>query len=145
MWLEKCGDVNPTDPLTSSNYYYDVQAVISLSKISQQAGKSKTTARGDASTMENHVKQRDGQQCWVSRMIYPIANSHLCPKQMGDPLLRGIYSTFVSTPPPPTLSIYDKICGITLSVNLNASFDIYELVLQFVAPVQSSSHLVFYS
>ncbi len=54
---------------------------------------------------------------------------------MGDPLLHGIYSTFVSTPPPPTLSIYDKICGITLSVNLDALFDIYEFGLWFVAPV----------
>jgi hypothetical protein len=27
---------------------------------------------------------------------------------MGDHLLRVVYSTFVSTPPPPALSIYDE-------------------------------------
>ncbi len=58
-------DVIPTDPLTASNYYYDVQAVISLTRISERVNKSKTEASGYASTMANRVKQRDRRQCWV--------------------------------------------------------------------------------
>jgi hypothetical protein len=38
---------------------------------------------------------------------------------MGDHFLRIIYEAFVSTPPP-TLSIFDEICGITLNKNLDA-------------------------
>jgi hypothetical protein len=140
MWR----NVHPTDPLTASAYLYDIQAVVSLSKISERAGKSKTSASGNASTMANLVKQRDGQ-CWVTRTISPITNSHVCPKRMGDHLLRVIYCNFVQTPPPPTLSIYDEICGITLSLPLDAWFDVYELGLWFVAPVRSSYFLIFYS
>ncbi len=137
-------NVNPTDPLTASNYYYEVEAVISLSKISDRVGKSKTDASGNASTMVDRVKHRDGG-CWVTRNPFHIKNSHICPKRMGDHVLRLIYSAFVTTPPPPALSIYDEICGITLIGNLDSSFDLYELGLRFVAPVRSSSYLIFYS
>jgi hypothetical protein len=76
-----------------------------------------------------------------------IINSHVCPKRMGDHILRKVYSSFVSTPPRPTLSIYDDICGITLTSNIDAQFDMYELGLRLVDPVtvRSSSFLVFYS
>ena len=56
---------------------------------------------------------------------------------MGDHLLRVVYNAFVSTPHP-ALSIYDEICGITLSMILDAWFDAYELGLRRVAPVRSS-------
>lgn len=137
--------VNPTDPLTASTYLYDVQAVVSLSKISLRQGKSRTSASGSASTMAYRVMQRDRQRCWVTGMVSTNINSHVCPKRMGDHLLRVVYSTFVSTPPPPALSIYDEICGITLSRNLDTWFDAYELGLRFVAPVRGSSLLVFYN
>ena len=132
-------DVNPTEPLTASRYLYDIQAIVSLSKISERVGRSRTTASGNASTMASRVKQRDGQQCWVTRMDTPITNSHICPKRMGDHLLCVVYSAFVSAPPPPALSIYDEICGITLDRNHDAWFDTYELGLRLVAPVRRSS------
>jgi hypothetical protein len=138
MWR----NVNPTDPLTSSTYLYDTCAIVSLTKISERTGRSKTSATGNASTMADRVKQRDGQQCWVTRSPYPIINSHVCPKRMGDQLLRVVYGTFVSTSPP-DLSIYDEICGITLLGALDHAFDTYELGLQYVAPVRSSSSLIF--
>ncbi len=138
-------NVNPTNPLTSSAYLYDVQTVVSLSKISERAGRSKTSASGNASTMANRVKQRDGELCWVTRNLYPTKNSHVCPKRMGDHVLRTIYSNFVPTPLPPTLSIYDEICGITLTVGLNTQFDQYELGLRLVAPVRRPSLLIFYN
>ena len=138
-------NVNPTDPLTPSAYLYDVHTVVSLSKISERAGKSKTSASGNASTMANRVKQRDGRQCWVTRNIYPTTNSHICPKRMGDHFLRIIYANFVQTPVPPTLSIYDEMCGITLMGNLDTPFDEYELGLRLVAPVRRPSLLFFYS
>jgi hypothetical protein len=130
MWK----NVNPTDPLTASIYLYDVQAVVSLSKISARAGKSKTSTSGNASRMANSVKRRDEELCWISRANSPLANSHLCPKRMGDHLLRIVYSAFVGTPPA-DLSIYDERCGITLSLNLDAWFDEYELGLRLVAQV----------
>ena len=135
--------VNPTDPLTGLPYIYDVQDVVSLTKISKRAGKSKTSSSGHASAMGNRVKQRDGQQCWVTRIPNPIINSHICPKRMGDHLFRVVYDAFVSTPPA-ALSIYDDICGITLTPNLDAWFDTYELGLRLVAPVRSSffSHIL---
>jgi hypothetical protein len=55
-----------------------------------------------------------------------------------------LYGTFVS-PPPPTLSIFDEICGITLFDHLDRWFDKYELGLRFVAPVRISSFLIFLS
>jgi hypothetical protein len=57
-------NVNRTDPLTASTYFYDIQAVISLSKISERAGKFKTSTSDNASTMVYRVKQRDGRRCW---------------------------------------------------------------------------------
>ena len=136
--------VNPTEPLTASTYFYDIQVMVSLSKISQHEGKSKTSTSGNASAMAYRVKQRD-RQCWVTRMDDPIMNSHVCPKRMGDHVLRIVYHNFVSTPPPPGLSIYDEICGITLSATLNIWFNKYKLGLRLVAPVRSLSFLIFYS
>jgi hypothetical protein len=144
MWR----NINPSDPLTTSRYLYDIKAIVSLSKISKRAGKSKTSSASsnhDGSTMANRVTQRDGQQCWVTRNIYPITNSHVCPKRMGDHLLHIIYSAFVSTPPPPDLSIFDEICGITLALNLDTLFDTYELGLRLVAPVRRSPFLILYN
>jgi len=140
MWKK----VNPTDPLTASIYLYDVQAVVSLSKISARDGKSKTSASSNASKIANCVKERDGQRCWVTRLCCPLTNSHVCPKRMGDHLLRVVYNTFVPSPPPPTLSIYDEICNITLSLVLDTWFDDYIFGLRFVAPVRNSSSLVPY-
>ena len=137
-------NVNPTDPLTASAYLYAIQTMISLTNISKRAGRSKTSAGGNASTMAYHVKQRDDQQCWVTRIVNPNSNCHVCPKRMGDYLFRSVYGTFVTTPPP-TLSIYDEICGITLSRVLDIWFDTYELGLRLVAQVCSSHLLVFYS
>lgn len=143
---ERLRDVNPTDPLSSSTYLYDILAIVSLTKISPHAGKSKTSASSNASTsttststsststMAKNVKERDGQQCWVTRSTTPITNSYLFPKQMEDHDLHAIYGAFVSTPPP-TLSIQDDICGITLTPNLDALFKMHELGLQLVAPV----------
>jgi hypothetical protein len=62
---------------------------------------------------------------------------------MGDHIFCKVYSSFVSTPP--ALSIYDEICGITLSRNLDDLFDTYELGLRLVPLVRSSSFPVLYS
>jgi len=138
--------VNPTDPLIAATYLYDVEVTVSLAKISRRQNRSKTSTGGNASTMANHVNARDGDQCWVSRSPWAVTNSHICPKRTGDHLFRIVYGTFVS-PPPPTLSIFDEICGITLLNSLNPWFDKYELGLRFVAPVRISSFLlsIFYS
>jgi hypothetical protein len=144
---ESWRNINPTDPLITSNYLYNVpdQVIVSLSKISERARKSKTSASGNASTMADHVTQRDGQQCWVTRSTYPTMNSHVCPKRMGDYFFHIIYSTFVPTPPPPALSVHHEICGITLSPTIDILFDKYELGLRLVALVRRSSFLVFYN
>ncbi|KAH9979724.1 hypothetical protein BJV74DRAFT_858012, partial [Russula compacta] len=97
--------VNGTDPLTASTYLCT------------------------ASTMASRVKQRD-RQCWVTKMEDPLINSHICPKRMGDHLLRIVYRDFVSTLTPPTLSIYDEMCGISLTPNLDQLFDKYRFGLR---------------
>ncbi|KAI0280829.1 hypothetical protein BGY98DRAFT_962099 [Russula aff. rugulosa BPL654] len=132
--------VNPTDPPTASTYLYVIWDVVPLTKFSERVGKSKTSSEGNASAMANRVRQRDGQECWVTRGIFPNSNGHICPKRMGDNLLRVVYRTFVSSPPPPALSIHDEICGITLSRTLNDWFDIYELGLRLVAPDKYICH-----
>ena len=137
--------VKATDPLTASVYQYKVQAVVALSKISERAGKSKTSdGPGNASTMVNLVKQRDQHKCWLSRTTQDRAttNSHICPKRMGDHILHVIYSDFVSTPPA-NLSIFDEVCGITLNRNLDGWFDMYELGLRYVSQVRGSFLLFF--
>ena len=133
MWK----DVDPTDPLTASDYLYDVQDVISLTKISHRKGRSKTSVTGSASKMENRVKGRDRQQCWVTRGGISTSNSHVCPKRMGDHLVRDIYRTFESTLPP-GFSIFHEMCGITLILHLDHFFDKYEFGLRFVEPVRIS-------
>jgi hypothetical protein len=134
-------DVNPTDPLTTSVYLYRIQEVISLTQISARVDRSLTEATGYASTMASRVKARDDQHCWVTRAVYTVANSHVCPKRMGNHLFRIVYSAFVG---PPALSIYQEICGITLNPFLDILFDKYELGLRLVAPVRNSSFLIFY-
>jgi hypothetical protein len=141
MWR----NVNPADHLTASTYFYDVQAIVSLSKISERAGKSRTTATSNPSTMASRVKQRDGDQCWVTGSDHEVTNSHICPKRMGDHMLRIICATFVSTPLPETVTVYDERCGITLTRNFDASFDKYKLGMRFVALVRNSFILFFYS
>ncbi|KAH9967172.1 hypothetical protein BC827DRAFT_1172030 [Russula dissimulans] len=118
------------DRLRASVYLYDVPegVVVSLSKISAREGRSRISSGGNASTMADNVKTRDGQ-CWVK--------VHLCPKRMGDDLARVVFDTFVSTPRPTTLSIYDEIYGITLSLTLDVWFDKYELGMRFVSTVRS--------
>jgi len=139
-------NVNHTDPLTASIYRYHVYDTVSLSKISVRDMRSQTTETGNASTMGNCVKQRDGK-CWVTASIGPIINSHVCPKRMGDHLLRTIYCNFVSpsSSPPPSQSIFDESCGITLTVTLDTWFDKYEFGLRFITMVRSSSFLFFYN
>jgi hypothetical protein len=138
-------NVNPTDPLTASIYLYDVQDVVSLSKISAREGKSKTAPTGNPAAMARRVKDRDGHRCWLTKSEMPIVNSHICPKRMGDHLLRGVYNTFVAAPPPPTLTIYDELCGITPFQAIDFLFDKYQCGLRRVAAVRSSSILLLYS
>jgi hypothetical protein len=129
-----------TDPLTASAYLYDVPVgvIVGLSKMSTRTGKSITTATGHASTMADRVKRRDGV-CWASGSRYPLVNSHICPKRMGDHLARIIYRDFVSASTPiPDLSIYNEIFGISFAESLDAYFDVYELGLRFMSVVSSS-------
>ena len=137
-------EVISTDPLIASLYAYLVPDVVALTKVSARSGRSRTGATGNPSTMANRVNDRDGRRCWVTRTVHPISNSHIIPKRMGDHLLRLTYETFVQTPPPPALSIYDEICGITLSPNLDRLYDKYEFGLWPVAPVGNPSFLIFY-
>ena len=130
-------DVVPTDPLTPSLYLYNIQLAVGLTKISKRTQASITSSGGNASTMLNHVKQRDQEQCWVSRSPETLINSHVCPKQMGDHLLHVIYRNFVSATVPLGLSIHDEICSITLNRNLDTLFDLYQFGLRLVAPVRT--------
>ena len=93
-------------------------------------------ATGNASTMARRVKDRDNQQCWVTRWFDSNTNSHVCPKRH---LFRIIYREFVGPlPPGPALSINQEICGITLNDALDTLFDKYERRL---APVRTRTAL----
>jgi len=147
IWAgEEWRSVAPTDLLTASVYQYSVPdgLVIPLLKISAGIGISITAATGRPSAMVKEVKDRDGR-CWVTRAGYPLVNSHVCPKRMGDHLARVIFDTFVSAPRSPTLSIYDKMFCIALLPTLDHWFHNYELGLRFVSTVRNSSFLLFYN
>ncbi|KAJ6544081.1 hypothetical protein B0H19DRAFT_1169558 [Mycena capillaripes] len=134
--------VVPTDLLTASIYLYDVPVgiILGLSKLSTRVGKSVTTTTGHASTMGDRVKHRDGV-CWVTGSRSPPINSHICPKRMGDHFTEFIFHNFSpASPPIRGLSIYDERFGITLSSNLNAFFDNYELGLRFMSANQYKCH-----
>ena len=138
---------NLSDPLTASLYCYDIENIISLSKISVHRRRSITTSSGDAGEMANQVKGRDGNQCWVSSESseMQLINSHICPKRMGDHLLRTIFHDFVSPLATP-ISVYNAICGITLSRFMDAYFNMYELGLRHAPqPEVRCSFIVFYS
>jgi hypothetical protein len=146
VWNEPQHQRHPvatTAPLTASIYRYDlpVGITVGLSKISRRARKSVSTATGNAGTMADRVKGRDGQ-CWVTAVDEPLVNSHICPKRMGDHVGQIIFPTFTSLPPPPNLSIYNEIFGLCLSKTLDAWFDKYEMGLRFVSPVTRSSPLI---
>jgi len=143
VWEEAEGafrDVIPDEPLIASFYAYLVLGVVALTKISARTGRTRTGTTGNASTMASRVAARDGRRCWVTRHYLRNRNSHVCPRRMGDHLLRQIYETFVGTPPPPTLSVYDEICGISLNHFIDDLFDTYDLGLRFVAVNQYECH-----
>ncbi|KAJ7269355.1 hypothetical protein B0H12DRAFT_1044994, partial [Mycena haematopus] len=131
-----------TDPLTASIYRYDlpVGITVGLSKISLRVRKSKSTTTGNASTMADRVKRRDGE-CWVTAIVDPLANGHICPKRMGDHIGRIVFRTFTSLAPAPNLSIRDEIFGLSLSKTLNAWFDKYQMGLRFVSPNTYECHM----
>jgi len=144
VWKEQQQQWHPvstTDPLTASIYRYKlpVGITVGLSKISRRVGKSDAT--GNASTMANRVKGRDGK-CWVTAATRPLVNTHIFPKRMGDHVGRIIFRTFTSLAPLSDLSIYNEIFGLCLSETLDAWFDKYEMGLRFVSPVRSSSPLI---
>ncbi|KAJ7068681.1 hypothetical protein C8F01DRAFT_1118949 [Mycena amicta] len=137
--------VTPADPLTASTYSYQLPpgVVVGLSKISARDNRSKTSATGDAQagTMANRAKARDGV-CWVSQLVGPLINSHICPKRMGDHLARVIYDTFSpSTTPIPDLSIYDERFGISLSASMSIYFSAYQLGFRAVGVNQYQCHV----
>jgi hypothetical protein len=134
--------VDPTHRLTASTYLYDIPHVVSLTKISERVGHSRTSITGNPSTMRNRVMQRDGGRCWVNGDSRPVVNSHVCPKRIDDHILRFIYDTFESNPRSPTLSIYDEMCGITLFQALDPYFDKYDFGLRAMGPVHISFSLV---
>ncbi|KAF9048271.1 hypothetical protein BDZ89DRAFT_1057850 [Hymenopellis radicata] len=142
VWNEQWRPVANTDPLTASIYRYDLPAgiTVGLSKISRREGKSVTTVTGNASTMAGRVKERDGE-CWVTAASDPLANSHICPKRMGDHIARIVYHTFTSLAPAPNLSIYDEIFGLSLSLTLDTWFDTYEMGLRFVSLNNYECHM----
>ncbi|KAK2467351.1 hypothetical protein APHAL10511_000586 [Amanita phalloides] len=82
MWR----NVNHADPLIASTYLYNVQAMISLSKISRRIGKSKSSASGAPSTMADQVKKGDGR-CWVTSQSPPASLAH-GPRQLKATHLR---------------------------------------------------------
>ncbi|KAJ7770667.1 hypothetical protein B0H16DRAFT_1516248 [Mycena metata] len=147
VWKETLQQWRPvanTDPLTASRYRYDLPdgIVVGLSKISRRMAKSKSVTT-DASAMAERVKRRDGE-CWVTRTNDPLANSHICPTRLGDHVGRIIFHTFTSRAPPHDLSVCDEIFGLSLSKNLNAWFDKYQLGFRLVpeSAVRSLSALV---
>ena len=81
--------VNPTEYLMAAVYLYNVNALVSLTKMSHRTAKSTTTTSGDASTMKRYVFARDRRRCWVSRSIHPNTNSHVCPVRIGDQIHIG--------------------------------------------------------
>ncbi|KAJ7485174.1 hypothetical protein B0H11DRAFT_2279429 [Mycena galericulata] len=145
VWKEQQQQWRPvanTDPLTASVYRYDIPVgiTVGLSKISQRARKSVTTATENASTMADRVKRRDGE-CWISSVDDPLVNSHICPKRMGDHIGRIVFRTFTSLTPPPNLTIYDEVFGLSLSGALDPWFGKYEMGLRFVSPNNYECHI----
>lgn len=126
------------DPLTASQYLYHLGpgVTVGLSKISRRAGRSRTSTIGNASTMANHVMQRDGK-CWVTRARRILINSHICPKRMGDHTARNILRTFTTLDPSADVSIFDEIFGLNLISYLDGLFDVYELGFYYISPVRS--------
>jgi hypothetical protein len=81
---ERWRNVNPTEPLTASIYLYDVQTIVSLSRISERTGTFRSTASRNATPMAVRVMERDEQQCWVSGAPSPCKQPRL-PQKIGRP------------------------------------------------------------
>lgn len=134
--------VADTDPLTASVYRYHLDAgvTVGLAKISRREGRSQSSTTGNATTMATHVRQRDGR-CWVTGDTCPLINSHLCPKRMGDYMARIIFQTFTGIDPFPDLTIFHEMFGLSLTRNLNALFDVYQLGFRYIAPQTYECHV----
>ncbi|KAJ7280382.1 hypothetical protein C8J57DRAFT_1058369 [Mycena rebaudengoi] len=136
--------VASTDALTASIYRYDLPdgIIVGLSKISARVGRSRSTSNesGEVSTKADRVKRRD-EQCWVTGIVSPLANSHTLPKRMGDHLARIVFHTFSPPSTPiPNISIYDEMFSISLSLNLGAWFREYNLGLRLRSENQYECH-----
>ncbi|EJD46119.1 hypothetical protein AURDEDRAFT_23030, partial [Auricularia subglabra TFB-10046 SS5] len=88
--------VQPCDPLSPAAYTYCLprSTIINLTQLSKRRGVSITSAAGAAVSMRNQVLRRDNSTCWVSFQQFPVTNSRIVPKRMGDNLAGCILSDF---------------------------------------------------
>jgi hypothetical protein len=127
--------VSRTDSLVASIYVYRVPSPISLTKISERIGKTKTKSTGHAKAMRARVLDRDGR-CWVTAGLCPVINSHICPKRMGNFQGQKILAEFAGIPMNTQGTILDTQFGIALTHNLDNLFDYYKLGFRATAPVR---------
>ncbi|EDR15992.1 uncharacterized protein LACBIDRAFT_321108 [Laccaria bicolor S238N-H82] len=132
-----------TDPLTASVYRYHLHTgvTVGLGKISHREGRSHTSTTGNATTMANDIRQRDGERCWVTGATGSLTNSHICPKRMGDYTARIIFQTFTGNNPSPDLTIFHEIFGLSLLSYLDTLFDVYQLGFHYIAPQIYECHV----
>ncbi|KAJ7510286.1 hypothetical protein B0H11DRAFT_1958305 [Mycena galericulata] len=127
--------VSPADPLIALL----PGILVGLTKLSMRFGKSKT-ADDPAVSMRTSVLERDGN-CWITGLIDPLNNSHICPKRMGDHLAHWVFQEFCSTEDPrPGLVVLDPVFGLALSRTLDTYWDAYELGFRFVQADQYECH-----
>ncbi|KAJ7666128.1 hypothetical protein DFH06DRAFT_267634 [Mycena polygramma] len=121
--------VYPGDPLVGSVYRYVVPpsvTSIAFTKTSARNNKSLTAEDGTTTSMRTAVHARD-ERCWVSSTVYPVANSHILPKRMGDHLAAHILDVFCGLAPGISVHVSNAIFGFLLSLNLNLYFAHYHL------------------
>jgi hypothetical protein len=139
LWLldrtDRWVSVSRTDSLIASIYVYRVPSPISLTKISERIGKTKTKSTGHAKAMRTRVLDRD-RRCWVTAGLCPLINSHICPKRMGNLQGQKILAEFAGIPMNTQGTILDTPFGIALTHNLDNLFDYYKLGFRATAPVR---------
>ncbi|KAK2462684.1 hypothetical protein APHAL10511_005300 [Amanita phalloides] len=130
-------NVNAIDPLIASTYLYQVQDVVALSKISERGGKSKPVSAAMLPQWGPTSSSETGSA--GCQAVRTRSSTVMCAPSEWETTSYALFTT-TSYQLMLHLSIYDEICGISLSPTLDKWFDTYELGLRFVSTNEYECH-----
>jgi hypothetical protein len=122
--------VVPGETLLPNIYEFESTSPILLSKISERHNHSETSVNStsNATAFAQHVKQREGNLCAVTRLPDNLKASHLIPKRLGPAGVTDVMTRFSGAQVTPgIMDIFDPRLGLYLTGNLDILVDNFRL------------------